>query len=84
MEAINCANYIVNFTPIKDLKDITLEYIILEGTLSKNKLDIIHLCFFVIEASTHIHKEKQKSLHTKSEKCIFGGYSKDVKGHRLL
>jgi hypothetical protein len=28
--------------------------------------------------------EKRKILHLKSEKCIFFGYSKDVKGYRLL
>ena len=79
MEAINCANYIKNSSPIQDLK-----YITLEETLSVIKLDIIHLCFFGSEASTHIPKEKYKALDTKSEKCIFGGYYEDVKCYRIL
>ena len=32
----------------------------------------------------HIPDEKHKSLEPKSEKCIFVGYSEDVKGYRLL
>ena len=27
---------------------------------------------------------KRKALHPKSEKCIFVGYSEDVKGHRIF
>jgi hypothetical protein len=32
----------------------------------------------------HIHDDKRKALQPKSEKCIFVGYSKDVKGYTLL
>ena len=32
----------------------------------------------------HIPDEKRKALQPKSEKCIFVGYSEDVKGYRLL
>jgi hypothetical protein len=32
----------------------------------------------------HIPNEKRKALQPKSEKCIFVGYSKDVKGYRLI
>ena len=39
---------------------------------------------FGIEASTHILDEKWKALQPKSEKCIFVGYSEDVKGYRIL
>ena len=31
-----------------------------------------------------ISDEKWKALQPKSEKCIFVGYSEDVKGYRLL
>jgi hypothetical protein len=31
-----------------------------------------------------IPDEKRKALQPKSEKCIFVGYSEDVKGYRLL
>ena len=39
---------------------------------------------FGCEAWAHIPDEKQKALQPKSEKCIFVGYSEDVKGYRLL
>jgi hypothetical protein len=39
---------------------------------------------FGSEAWAYIHDEKRKPLQPKSEKRIFVGYSKDVKGYRLL
>ena len=39
---------------------------------------------FGCEAWAHILNEKWKALQPKSEKCIFVGYSKDVKCYRLL
>ena len=39
---------------------------------------------FGCEAWAHILEEKWKALQPKSEKCIFVGYSKDVKGYILL
>ena len=39
---------------------------------------------FSCEAWAHILDEKRKALRPKSEKCIFVGYSEDVKGYRLL
>ena len=39
---------------------------------------------FGSEAWVHIPNEKHKALEQKSEKCIFVGYSEDVKGYRLL
>ena len=39
---------------------------------------------FGCEAWAHIPDEKRKALQHKSEKCIFVGYSEDVKGYRLL
>ena len=39
---------------------------------------------FGCEAWARIPDEKQKALQPKSEKCIFFGYSEDVKGYRLL
>ena len=47
-------------------------------------LIIIHFCVFGSEAWAHIPDEKHKSLEPKSENCIFVGYSKDVKGYRIL
>jgi hypothetical protein len=78
-EAINCANYIVNHTPTKDLKNITLE-----EDFNKIKPYVSHLCVFGNIAWVHIPEEKRKALQPKSEKCIFVGYCEDVKGYSLL
>ena len=72
-EAINCANYIVNRTPTKVLKNITLE-----EAWSSIKPDVSHFRVFGSEAWAHIPDEKHKSLEPKSEKCIFIGYCEDV------
>ena len=78
-EAINCTNYIVNHTPTKFLQGIAPE-----EAWSKIKPDVSHFCVFGCEAWAHIPDEKRKALKPKSEKCIFVGYSEDVKGYRLL
>jgi hypothetical protein len=79
VEAINCENYIVNYTPTKALKNITLE-----EAWTKIKLDLSHFRVFGSIAWAHIPNEKRKALQHKSEKCIFFGYSEDVKGYRLI
>ena len=78
-EEINYANYIVNHTPTKVLRNITLE-----ETWSSIKPDVSHFRVFGSEAWDHILDGKHKDLEPKSEKCIFVGYSEDVKGYRLL
>eukprot|EP00253_Pinus_taeda_P027449 PITA_27449 len=78
LEAINCANYIVNCTPTKVLKNITPK-----EAWSSIKPDVSHFCVFGSETWAHIPYEKHKALEPKSEKCIFVGYSEDVKGYRL-
>jgi hypothetical protein len=79
VEAINCANYIVNRTPTKALKNITPE-----EAWTKLKPDVSHFRVFGSVAWAHIPDEKRKALQPKSEKCIFVGYSEDVKSYRLL
>ena len=79
VEAINCANYIVNHTFTKALKNITLA-----EAWTKIKLDVSHFCVFGSIAWAHIPDEKMKALQPKSEKCIFVGYFEYVKGYRLL
>ena len=78
-EAINCANYIVKHTPTKSLQGITLK-----EAWSKIKPDVSHFHVFGCEAWAHIPDEKREALQPKSEKCIFVGYSEDVKGYILL
>ena len=60
-EAINCANYIVNRTSTKALKNITLE-----EAWSSIKLDVSYFCELGSEAWDHILDEKHKSLEPKS------------------
>jgi hypothetical protein len=78
-EAINCVNYIVTHTPTKSLKNIKLE-----EAWTKIKPDVNHFRVFGSIAWAHIPDEKIKALQPKSEKCIFVGYSEDVKGYTLL
>jgi hypothetical protein len=79
VEEINCENYIVNHTPTKALKNI-----ILEEAWTKIKPFVSHFRVFGSMAWAHIPGEKTKALQPKSEKCIFVGYSEDVKGYILL
>eukprot|EP00253_Pinus_taeda_P013492 PITA_13492 len=78
-EAIKCANYIINRTPTKVLKNITPE-----EAWSSIKPDVSHFRIFGSEAWAHIPDENHKALEPKSEKCTFVGYSEDVKGYRLI
>ena len=78
-EAINSANYIVNLTPTKVLKNITPEEVWISI-----KPDVSHFCVFGSEAWAHIPDAKHKALDPKSQKYIFVGYYEDVKGYRLL
>jgi hypothetical protein len=56
----------------------------MEEAWNKIKPDVSHFCVFGSVAWAHIPDEKRKDLQPKSEKCIFVGYSEDVKGYRLL
>eukprot|EP00253_Pinus_taeda_P030683 PITA_30683 len=78
-EEINCSNYIVNQTPIKALKNISPK-----EAWSSIKPDVSHFRVFGSEAWAHNTDDKHKALEPKSEKCIFVGYSEDVKGYRLI
>ena len=73
-EAFNCANYIVNHTPTKVLENITPE-----EAWSSIKPNVSNFHVFGSDAWAHIPDAKHKALEPKSEKCIFVGYSKDVK-----
>ena len=72
-KAIQCANYIINRTPAKALKNITPE-----EAWSSVKPNVSHFRVFGSEAWAHIPDDKHKSLEPKSENCIFVGYSEYV------
>jgi hypothetical protein len=57
VEEINCANYIVNHTTTKVLKNITPE-----EDWTEIKKDVSHFCAFVSIARAHIPDEKRKEL----------------------
>jgi hypothetical protein len=57
VKSINYANYIVNHTPTKDLKIITLE-----EAWTKIKPNVSHFCVFGSIAWAHILDEKMKTL----------------------
>jgi hypothetical protein len=78
-ESINCANWIVNHTPTKALKNITPEE-------AWNKIipNVIHFHVFGSATWAHIPYEKSKYLHPKSEKCIFVWYYEYLKCYRLI
>ena len=61
-----------------------LQGITLEEAWSKIKPDVSHFHVFGCEAWAHVQDEKWKVLQPKSEKCIFVGYSEDVKGYRII
>jgi hypothetical protein len=75
VESINYENYMVNRTPTKALKNIALQ-----EAWTKIKLDVSHFRVFDSIAWAHIPNDKRKALQPKSEKCIFVGYSEDLKG----
>jgi hypothetical protein len=56
-EAIKCENYIVNHTPTKVLKNITLE-----EAWNKIKPCVSHFCVFGSVAWAHIPDEKKESF----------------------
>ena len=56
-KAINYANYIVNHTPTKALKNMTLE-----EAWTKIKPYVSHFCVFGSVSWAHIPYEKRKSL----------------------
>jgi len=49
------------------------------------KLDVAHLkvfgCWLVY---AHVPKQKKQKLNSKSKECIFIGYTKGMKGYKLL
>lgn len=77
-EAAVTAAYLCNRTPCRDMKDTTPEEI-----WSKQKPNLSSLRVFGCKAMVHIPKEKRKKLDSKSNECIFVGYSDQTKGYRL-
>ena len=62
-EVINCENYIVNHTPTKVLRNVTLE-----EAWSSIKPDVSQFRVFGSDGWAHIPDAKHKALETKGEK----------------
>ena len=69
-ESINCASYIQNMVPHKQLDGMAPF-----EAWSGNKPDVTYFRIFGSKAWDRIPTEKRKALQTQSQKCIFVGYS---------
>ena len=74
-EAINCAAYIQNRVPHKQLDGMTPF-----EAWSGHKPDVTHFRIFGSKAWARILTEKRKALQPQIQECIFVGYSKYSKG----
>jgi hypothetical protein len=79
VEAVCCANYILNQVPTKAILQVTPE-----EKWNGRKHDISIFKIFGSECWAHIPDDKRKKLHPNSYKCIFIGYSEDSKASRLF
>ena len=79
VEAINCASYIQNRVPHKQLDGMNPF-----EAWSGHKLYVTHFRIFGSRARARIPTEKRKALKPKSQECLFVGYSEDSKGYKLI
>ena len=77
--AINCASYIQNRVPHKQLDGVNPF-----KAYSGNKPNVSHFRIFGSKAWARIPIEKRKALQPQSQECLFFGYSKDSKGYKLI
>ena len=78
MEALMCANYVLNRCPTKALKVIT-PYEAWNG----HKPMVSHMRVFGCLAYALVPSQQRHKLDDKAKKCIFVGYSAESKGYRL-
>ena len=77
-EAMATVCYLVNRSPTSALVGKTPMEV-----WSSKKPSVRHLCVFGCEAYAYVPKEKRSNSENKVVKCIFIGYSGDVKGYKL-
>ena len=78
-KAVNCANYIQNWMPHKEVLHMTPE-----EAWSHVKPDVSTFKVFGSVAWALIPNEKRKALEKKSQPLIFVGYCEDMKAYRLF
>eukprot|EP00253_Pinus_taeda_P032692 PITA_32692 len=77
-EAVNCAAYILNRCPTKDVMNR-----VSEEAWSGIKQGVTHMRVFGCVAYAHISDQLRRKLDSKGEKCLFIGYSEESKAYRL-
>ena len=78
-EAINCASYIKNRVPHKQLDGVTPF-----EAWSGHKLDVSHFRIFGLRACARIPLDKRRALEPQSQEYLFVGYFEDSKGYTLI
>ena len=78
-EAINCAAYIQNRVPHKQLDGMTP----FEAWSGHNP-DVTHFRIFGSRAWARIPTETRKDLQPQSQECLFVGYFEDSKRYKLI
>ena len=78
-KAINCASYIQNMVPHKNL-DVMTPF----KAWSGHKLDVTHFRIFGSKAWARIPTEKRKALQPQSQEYLFFGYSEYSKGYKPI
>ena len=78
-EAINNASYIQNRVPHKNIYGMTPF-----KAWSGHKPNVTHFSIFGSKAWDRIPTEKRKAFHPQSQECLFVGYTKYSKGHKLI
>jgi len=79
VKSFKCSKYIVNCTPTITLEDITIEEV-----WSKIKPYVIHFHVFVVKHRITFLMRKGNHYIIRVRSVFFFGYSKYVKGYRLL
>ena len=76
LEAVMCANYVLNRCPTKAITTITLY-----EAWTGHKPNVGHMRIFGSLAYAFVPPQQRHKLQDKATKCIFVGYSKESKGY---
>ena len=77
-EAVACIAYLLNWCPSKSVENMTSQ-----EAWSDYKPSVLHLNFFVCIAYAQVPETKRKKLDDHGKKCIFIGYSEELKAYKL-
>jgi len=78
VEVVACFVYLLNKSPTLSVKNM-----VLEETWSGTKTCVTHLRVFGSATFAHVPTELRKKLDSRSEKCIFTGYSEKHKAYKI-